>query len=418
MLTNNEQILIIDDDHDVLMAYSTLFTQQGFVVETCHDPLLVCELIPTNWNGIILTDIYMPHLNGIDLMLKIKEIDKHLPVLLITGHGDVPMAVEAVKKGAYDFFEKPINPAIVIEKIKQALQERQTFLNNKLLKQNKIDETIIGNSPWMNQLKEKLLRLSQINTPIYIYGESGTGRLLAAKQLHDFQNTQAPLVIKNLVTEMEGANNKESLLQWIEQAKGGTLIIKNIELLSTPNQQLLMQLQNGHDKPFRLIVISNEAPDILTKQGVFVPEFYYLFSLTQIELLPLRSHKQDIADIFKYYLLQICKKLNLKKSKVDDILLKKLYEHDWANNVIELIHVAELFAIGILAPSTFSNKDRKKQGISLDNQMEQFEKELIVRALEKYQGRINEAANYLQIPRKKLYLRMKKYQLDKREYRF
>ncbi|MDF7667773.1 response regulator [Orbaceae bacterium ESL0727] len=475
-----ENILIVDDDKDILQAYQLLLKQQNKLAYVCDNPLDAIDIIPPNWCGVAVIDIYMPYLSGLELMDKIHKIDRQIPVLLITGHGDVPLAVEAVKKGAYDFIEKPIDPALFMQKINTVLAERERHLARKLQKQQQIALHLIGESTWAKTMREKLLAYSLTTLPVYLYGPAGVGKLLAAKQLiasHTMHvnnnhansnhtnnshtnhiNTNSnhtditpssraeaitappnPIEIHNL----QQVDNFDDFESWLLRAEHGTLILQHIDLLPTKYQKLLIQYQdveykanhdanNQHtgslDRRFRLIVTSYKSPEQLAAEQILLPEFYYLFSLSKLEFLSLQQRKKDIITIFEYYLKMACKRVNIKRPPLSDLLKKTLTNRQWGNNVSELINAAELFAVGITPTkesSMFCPPDHffphnfyADRNHSLEQNIDEYEKNLIINALDLHQGRINEAADYLKIPRKKLYLRMKKHQIDKDRFKY
>lgn len=410
--TEQEKILIIDDDKDILLAYKALLKQQKIAAHICDNPLIAAQMIPVDWCGVIIIDIYMPYLSGIELMEKIHHIDKHIPILLITGHGDVPLAVESVKKGAYDFLEKPINPAQFIEKINTALTERSTYLAQKLQKQEDIMAHLIGESVWIKEMREKILNHSLTSLPVYLYGPPGSGKLLAAQQI--LPNN------KNIIVERHNLKQVESYEEfelWIRRANDGILIIQHIDLLPIQYQKILVRFQTQAERKFKLIVTSYKKPEQLAAEGILLPELYYLFSLTKLEFLGLEHRKKDIVLIFEYYLKIACKKLSIKRPIITEILRKTLTNRSWENNVSELISAAELFAVGIMPTRNSESVFYVDKNASLEQHIDEYEKSLIIKALDMYHGKINEAADYLQIPRKKLYLRIKKHQLDKNRFK-
>lgn len=191
-----------------------------------------------------------------------------------------------------------------------------------------------------------------------------------------------------------------------------------MDLLPAKYQKRLVHYQAQPDHKFRLIVTSRKRPEQLATQQILLPEFYYLFALTQIECLSLQQRKKDIVVIFEYYLKIACKRLAKKRPNLNSMLIKTLNNRLWENNVSELIHAAELFVVGLLPTNDHQSYYDLNQPLSLEQHIEKYEKDLIIKALDMYQGRINEVADYLQIPRKKLYLRMKKYGLDKSHFKY
>ncbi|OOF60353.1 sigma-54 dependent transcriptional regulator [Rodentibacter sp. Ppn85] len=407
-----ETVLLVDDNNDVLNAYQSLLSAEGYRIKAINNPLDALEIIPENWKGVVVSDIYMPQLSGWELLSYLHQRDKHLPVILITGHGDVPMAIEAVQKGAFYFIEKPIKPEKLLIQIEQALAQRQRQLAIKNAQQETLETHFIGQSHWMKQFRQRLQQLGETSLPIFIFGEIGTGRTLAAQHLAGFSVDRfSPQHSLELLSPCD----IEELQPHLDQAKQGLLQLKNIEYLSQSAQKrLALSIQQQH---FRFIGISQYSPyQLLTEFGL-LPELFYAFNLTQIECLPLSRRTSDIEPIFRHYLAQTCKKLNKKKPLVSESFIKQLISQQWLGNITQLIHTAELYAVGVTVQNDRLSLMQEQSELSLDNLIDEYEKQIIIEVLDRFQGRINEAANYLQIPRKKLYLRMKKYALNKADYK-
>ncbi|WP_171995430.1 sigma-54-dependent Fis family transcriptional regulator [Klebsiella pneumoniae] len=184
MLSNNCSILLIDDDADVLDAYTQLLEQAGYHVSACNNPFDAREQVPKDWPGIVLSDVCMPGCSGIDLMTVFHQDDDLLPILLITGHGDVPMAVEAVKKGAWDFLQKPIDPGKLLTLVDAALRQRQSVIARRQYCQQKLQVELIGRSQWTVRYRQRLQQLAETDIAVWLYGEPGTGRMTGARYLH------------------------------------------------------------------------------------------------------------------------------------------------------------------------------------------------------------------------------------------
>lgn len=414
-LTHEHQILLIDDDADVLEAYHQILTQEGYQVYPCNSPTAAAEMIPPDWRGMVISDVCMPGLSGMVLLEVLLQQDRHLPILLITGHGDVPMAVEAVKKGAYDFLEKPVNPAKLLLTVNQALDDRYALITRRCWQREQLSEHLLGSSGWVKQLRERLQMLADVDVPVFFYGELGTGRTLAARYLHQLSRRRdKPLLMADPASE-SGAQ----LDSWIAQASGGTLVIKNIELLSQQQQRSLAQQQSPDDCCFRLIALSHTPATQLAAQQQLVPELYYRFSLSHIECLPLSRRPGDIEILFRHYLENACTRLNRQRPQLSETFVKSLCRRPWPGNIRELLNAAELFAVGVMPlADTTGELAGDTDRTPLDERIDQYECRIINEALNIHQGRINDVAEYLQVPRKKLYLRMKKYGIDKKDYRY
>lgn len=251
MLSEEQHILLIDDDNDVLDAYTMLLNQAGYQVQACNNPLMAQDLLSDAWPGIVISDVCMPGCSGIELMELLLAHDASLPVLLITGHGDIPMAVEAVKKGAWDFLQKPVNPAQLLEQIASALAQRRAYIARRHWQLEQLQTDLIGRSGWIKHWRLRLQQVAETDLAVYLQGELGVGRTLAARYLHRMSRRHKhPLIIGELMP-----GNEVPLVTWIEQVQGGTLVLRNIGYLSLAHQALLVPLLGQNPPPFRLIGI-------------------------------------------------------------------------------------------------------------------------------------------------------------------
>ncbi|EHK91294.1 sigma-54-dependent transcriptional regulator [Aggregatibacter actinomycetemcomitans] len=415
MFNCQNNVLLIDGDFDILESYADLLQQEGYSVFATTEPKDVIHQIPENWYGVVICDVLLPGISGLDVLDRMIEIDSQIPVIMITGHGDVPMAVEAVKKGATNFFEKPVSPEKLLIQVDKALEKRKKVIAKRQWQMEKINDVFIGSSVWINELKKQLQKLANSNLPVFIWGEIGTGRHLAATYLHKLSDRKTLPLVFHECTQNDNIN----IIELIKETKSGTLIIKNVHYLPDEEQQYLIQILHYEESQFRLILLSDTELNELIRCRQISAEFYYLFVYTQIEMLPLRKHIIDVVDIFNHYVKNICLRLNKSVVMPDKKILQSLRNKEWHGNVKELINVAELYAIGLLShiPSAVAPVFNDAQVNSLDEKLNQYEKQLIEDALVFYQGKINDVVKHLDIPRKKLYLRMKKYGLDKKSYK-
>lgn len=415
MLSNECSILLIDDDADVLDAYTQLLEQAGYRVCVCNNPFDAREWVQKDWPGIVLSDVCMPGCSGIDLMTLFHQDDEQLPILLITGHGDVPMAVDAVKKGAWDFLQKPVDPGKLLSLVEAALRHRQSVIARRQYCQQKLQVELIGRSQWTHQYRQRLQQLAETDIAVWLYGEPGTGRMTGARYLHQLgRNAGGPFIYCELTPD-----SAQKLNELIAQVQGGTLVLSHPENLTREQQHQLVQLQSLERRPFRLIGIGNASLVELAASNQIVAELYYCFAMTQIACQPLSQRPDDIGPLFHHYLQKACQRLNHPVPEVDNDLLKGMMRRVWPNNVRELANAAELFAVGVLPLAQTANPQMHVgEPTPLDQRVEDVERQIITEALNIHQGRINEVAEYLQIPRKKLYLRMKKYGLSKEHYKF
>ncbi|MBW7619974.1 sigma-54-dependent transcriptional regulator [Citrobacter portucalensis] len=415
MLTEQCSILLVDDDNDVLDAYTRLLELAGYHVTACNDPLKAQFMVSLNWPGIVLSDVCMPGCSGIELLELFHQLDTLLPVLLITGHGDVPVAVDAVKKGAWDFLQKPVEPTLLLQKVEEALSYRQHIVSRRKTGQEQLNTQMVGNSKWIAGLRQQLQQLAETSLAVWFHGEHGSGKTFAATQLHALrmENVDSPVVLRAVT---EGV--PVPVEHWTNEAKGGMLILRNPELLDVQQQQQLVALHNTEGRSFRLVGVSLYSAVELVVQGKLSVELYHCFALTQISCLPLSRRHDDIEPLFTDFLRKACFRLNVPLPEINAGLRKDLLNRMWSNNIRELANMAELFAVGITSPGETSIPGlHLTEQIALDERIDEYERKIIKEALNMYGGRINEVADYLHIPRKKLYLRMKKHGLSKDPYR-
>ncbi|WP_249961040.1 sigma-54-dependent transcriptional regulator [Histophilus somni] len=407
-------VILVDDDPDVLQAYQMLLKEEGYFPKALIDPTECLTYIHEDWNGIVISDIYMPHFSGWTLLTKIHQKDPHIPVILITGHGDVPMAIDAMQKGAYYFIEKPVQPQILLQQLAQALEKRNSYLTQKLWQKKLLESNLIGQSLWSKQLRRRIQQLAETQLPLFIFGEIGTGKTLVADYF--YQLCKERYSTYHTVVLNDPCDN--DLLQNIEKLTGAVILIENSEHLSLKTQKYLAQILIAPAQTNRFILTSLYSPKTLLTQYKLLPELFYHIAQTQIELIPLHQRHQDIELLFRYYLDLICKKLNKKRPIVSEKTVQQLLSQRWEGNIHQLIHSAELYAVGAtISPDQLQLLPILESEISLDSQLETYEKGIISAILDRFQGNINATADYLKIPRKKLYLRMKKYGINKEDYK-
>lgn len=420
MIMNDEiEVVIIDDDKDVLDAYQHLIEISGYKAYTATDPTVAISMLHKNWPGVVVTDMYMPGLSGMELLERVKALDPELPVIMITGHGDIPMAVDAVKKGALDFLQKPLQPAELLTLLEKHLPLRKHKIQQRTNLTHSTAEVLLGESPLICKIREQLTQIAQTTKDVLLEGESGTGRHTVAKLLH--QNSQlreGPYA--NALGQ--AINCTADLQRSMISARGGSLCLSNPQDMPIEAQQwlcrFLLEQERQGKKEVRVLAIITGTPETQVEQDKLLPELFYFLSQIRFSLPTLKQRNCDITPLFRHFLKSSCLKLNKIIPAVDKAYINTLNRHEWPGNVLELKNVAELYAIGIVK---LTGQERTKpldqMSSPLDDLVDSYEKQVIEDALYLFAGRINEVSNYLQIPRKKLYLRMKKHSLDKAEYK-
>ena len=443
---NGGQVIVIDDEEIVREAMMQTLQLEGYNAIAFENPLTAIAECSKGWQGVIICDVRMDVMNGLEVLQAILDIDPEIPVIMFSGHSDIAIAIQAIRQGAYDFLEKIDDPQHHLNTVQRAWKKRELVLENRRLRQaiegpRQIDQRLIGQSEAILRLRETVLQLAQVDVDLIINGETGTGKEVVAKCLHDFgPRKNKPFVALNCgaVTEsvieselfgheagaFTGANKRR--IGKIEHAGGGTLFLDEIEsmpaslqvrLLRLLQERTLQRLGGNTDISVDIRVVAASKVDLrdASDQGTFREDLYYRLNVAVIDIPSLDQRKQDIPLLFTHFVDQSCQRLGRENRPVPDLLLQQLSIQSWPGNVRELRNTAERWALGLPLGGNATISQAPKQG-DLDQLVASYEREIILSALKANKGQAELTAQALGIPRKKLYLRMKKYGLDRREF--
>ena len=436
-------VAIIDDEAHLRESVAQYLQLYGFDTTTYDAAEPALKQISPDFAGIVVTDIRMPGMDGMALLRKMQSVDPGLPVILMTGHGDVPMAVEAMRVGAYDFLEKPFNPDRMTELAKRATQARRMTLDNRALRRELADGTtlmkkLIGNSPAMERLREDILDLGQADGHVLIDGETGTGKTLVAHALH----AVGPRASKKFVvvscaafaedmlgTRLFGPMEEGGQIPLVEEARGGTLVLEDVEALSHALQARLLTFINDQGTPAetRIIAICNDHEQGHTVEDALRPDLYYRLAALKIMLPPLRSRGEDILVLFTRLSEQFAEEYGCEAPQVTAQEAAQLLQAPWPGNVRQLINVAERAVLqnrrgtGSIASLLMSENEEADQtmtteGKPLKEYVESFEKMLIDNTMRRHRGSITAVMEELCLPRRTLNEKMAKYGLQRQDY--
>jgi DNA-binding NtrC family response regulator len=451
-MNKKSRILIVDDEKIVRESLYHWFDEENYYVETAEDGEIALKKYSEGKFDLLLVDMKMPGMSGLDLLIKIKAIDKDALIILITAYSSVPTAITALKNGAYDYVTKPVDPDELAHLVKNALQQKSLKIENALLKEN-LDEVIkpdnlIGESFQMKKIYELVHSVAKTDTTVLIRGESGTGKELIAKAIHINSNRKySPIITVNcgalaeslLESELFG-HEKGSFTgaQFkrkgkFEMADGGTIFLDEIGSISLRMQiELLRVLESkqfnrvgGNDlikSDFRIITATNEPLEELVKEGKFREDLYYRLNVFTIVIPPLRERKNDIPLLVDFFIGKFSTVMNKKKKKVSKEAMDFLLEYDWRGNVRELENAVER-AMVVGKKDTIEVDDLpfhvSKNIFELDegdNSLAAMEKKYIQKVLNETSWNISKAAQVLGIDRATLYNKISKYDLRKDEY--
>ncbi|KEO60549.1 Fis family transcriptional regulator [Thioclava indica] len=437
------KVAIVDDEEDMRQSVSQWLALSGFDTETYPTAEDALKEIGADWPGVVISDIRMPGMDGMAFLKRLMGLDSGLPVIMITGHGDVPMAVEAMRLGAMDFMEKPFSPDRMTELAKRATQARRTTLDNRALRRDlakgeKVIGKLIGTSEPMERLREDVLDLSQADGHVLIDGETGSGKTLVAHALH----ATGPRAGKKFVMVSCAAFTEEALaaklfgpveeggLPLVEEARGGTLCLEDVEALSQPLQARLLQFINDQGTPAetRIVAICNTHGEGKTVEDALRPDLYYRLAALKITLPPLRARGEDVLTLFNRMSEQFADEYGCDVPEVTAQEAAQLLQAPWPGNVRQLINVAERAVLqsrrgsGSIASLLMADDEDTgpaaitTEGKPLKEYVESFEKMLIDNTMRRHKGSIAAVMEELCLPRRTLNEKMAKYGLQRSDY--
>ncbi|RRH75114.1 sigma-54-dependent transcriptional regulator [Falsigemmobacter faecalis] len=437
------KVAIVDDEADMRQSISQWLALSGFDTETFASGEEALKAIGSDFPGVVISDIKMPGIDGMTLLKKLMGMDSGLPVIMITGHGDVPMAVEAMRIGAFDFLEKPFNPDRMTELAKKATNQRRLTLDNRALRKELSDGTtlmkkLIGTSPAMERLREDILDLGQADSHVLIDGETGTGKTLVAHAMH----AVGPRASRKFVTISCAAYSEQSLseklfgpvaegagLPLVEEARGGTLCLEDIEALPNALQARLLTFINeqGTLPETRIIAICNEhAPD-KTLEDLLRPDLYYRLGAMKITLPPLRTRGEDILIMFTRLADQFADEYGCDAPQLTAQEAAQLLQAPWPGNVRQLVNIVERAVLQnrrgsgsiaslLMADNEASDLAMTTEGKPLKEYVDAFERMLIDNTMRRHKGSIVAVMEELSLPRRTLNEKMAKYGLQRQDY--
>jgi two-component system C4-dicarboxylate transport response regulator DctD len=435
------QVALVDDDADLRHALAQTLSLAGFDILPFSSGEAALAAVDTRFSGIVLSDIRMPGMDGLELQRRLHELDPELPVVLLTGHGDVAMAVRAIKHGAYHFITKPFLPDEVTAITKRALEERAMALELRSLRQsNAFSSALIGETPIMQALQRTIQQVAGLDMDIVIDGETGTGKGLVAKLLHATRaRTAAPFVTidcgaleeQSFHRDLFGAapGHAGSLGQrWVgrfEQAHKGTLVLDAIDTLERALQQKLERavetrtiLPLGRNEPeaidVRILATSQMPLAEKVSAGGFSGALYYRLNGISLSLPPLRDRRDDIPILFSHFLKRACDRVGREVPKLSPTVWRKLQSHAWPGNVRELQTYADQVALDLdgLARPTPGNESKADQQKDLKAMVADYECGLIEEALEAASGHVPTVLQRLNLPRKTFYDKVTRFKID------
>ncbi|MFQ8430747.1 sigma-54-dependent transcriptional regulator [Amaricoccus sp. W119] len=448
MTDKTTTVAIVDDEADLRESVAQWMQLSEFEPVTFETAELALKDLGPDFPGIVVSDIKMPGMDGMALLRRLQSVDPGLPVILMTGHGDVPMAVEAMRIGAFDFVEKPFDPERLAELVRKASQARAKTLATRALRReladgNVLTRRLMGASPAMEKLREQILDVGQADGHVLVVGETGTGKSLIAMALHACgARATKPLITLNCASVpaeavepmLFGAPDRPEK-PMIDQAEGGTLCLEDIEALPPHAQARLIETLSATDPSsaasrvhnIRVVAISSRLGAGAPPAELMRDDLYFRLAGLVLEAPPLRSRGEDILTLFSHFTVQFAEEYGCEPPTLNAGDAANLVQAPWPGNVRQLINLAEravlqarrgdnnisalLIDDGFQAPMIALDGEKP-----LKEHVDAFEKMLIDHALRRNTGSVSAVMAELALPRRTLNEKMTKYGLSRGDY--
>jgi two-component system, NtrC family, C4-dicarboxylate transport response regulator DctD len=445
------EALVIEDEEAVRLATEQTLELGGFTVHACATVQAARAWLRSDFAGIVITDVRLGEANGLDLLAEVTAIDPDLPVIVMTGHGHISMAVQAMRSGAYDFIEKPFASERLLDAALRAQEKRRLVLENRQLKNawthNPDLPTLIGQTPAIERLKKTIATLGPTQVDVLINGATGTGKEVVARHLHAASGRKGPFVAINCgalpesVFESEifgheagaftGAQKRR--LGKLEFAQGGTVFLDEIEsmpmalqvkLLRVLQERTLERLGGNQSIALDCRIVAASKADLLelSSRGLFREDLYYRISVVSLHLPTLAQRRDDIPLLLAHFVQAAALRYQQDAPVLEHHLLLQWKTREWPGNVRELRNAADRLVLGVVDAANAPQPARLAaippalalalpSGSALSEQVDAFERSLIAHALSQTEHNVALAAEHLQLPKKTLYDKIKKYQL-------
>lgn len=444
-------IVLVEDDEDVRHGVAQALELAGYAVAAYGSVEAARRSVQPNAPIVLLCDVNLPGMHATAWLPEVRALDPELPMILVTGHGDIAMAVQSIRQGAYDFIEKPASSERIVAVVQRAAEKRRLVLALRARDaqqdpRSAIEAVMIGRSAAIQQVRQSVLALAATNADVLIYGETGSGKDLVARCLHDYSPRRLgsfvpincgglpeALVENELFGHEAGAftGAQKARAGKLEAAHGGTLFLDEIEsmplavqvkLLRVLQERTVERLGSNRAIPVDCRVVAASKVDLLgaSDEGRFRADLYYRIGVAFITLPPLRERREDIGMLFEHFTLLAASRYGREPPPLSPAQQSELLAYDWPGNLRELSNVAARLVLGLsggrLTPSS-AGPAAPLASTSLNGQIDQFERALIVDTLRRHGGDVTASAKALQLPKQTLYDKMKRLQVQGADFR-
>ncbi|PZO67355.1 MAG: Fis family transcriptional regulator [Paracoccus denitrificans] len=441
------QILLIEDDDELREAMSLAFELADFDVRALSGADEALLHVGFGFRGVVVSDIRMPGIDGITLMKRIHDLDHDIPVILVTGHGDVQLAVRAMRDGAYDFIEKPFENSHLVEIASRACEHRDLVLENRVLRAaaghpDDLEQRLIGRSAPMIELREQIRAVGPTEADVLILGETGTGKEVVARALHDLSpRKDKPFVAINcaalpsIMIESELFGHEAGAFPGamrarfgkFELARGGTILLDEIGAMPIEVQAKLLRViqerattRLGANDPYpldvRFIATSKEHLDQEVAEGRFRSDLLYRLNVITLRMPSLAERREDIPLLFLKLVGEAGLRYRRDPVQVPAHVLSSIIDRDWPGNVRELRNAADRFGLNLGLGFDTSQAEAGPEPGLLSDRMAAFEKTTLINMLAVHGGNLKSVYEALGLSRKALYLKIRRHGLDRRGF--
>lgn len=438
------EVLLVDDEEEMRRSTAQFLDLHGLQVRDVESAEAALDFISPGFNGVVITDIRMPGMDGMTLMGRIRDIDPDIPVILATGHGDVQLAVRAMREGAYDFVEKPFQPQHLAGMASRGMDRRRLVLENRELraaagKRDDIEARLPGRTQAMVDLRYRVRALAATDADVLVIGDTGSGKEVAARVIHDVSQRAArpfiaincaalpaALIESELFGHEAGAFPGALRARYgkFEHARGGTVLLDEIGSMPLDLQaKLLRVIQDravtrlGSNEPValdvRFIATSKVKLEPEVEAGRFRADLLYRLNVVTLRMPSLSARREDVPLLFLHLVDEAAARYRRERLEVPPSLLAEIAQADWPGNVRELRNAADRFVLGIGLGTREPATPRADAQQGLAERVARYERGLIADALAAHRGSLKPVYETLGIGRKTLYEKMQKYGLDR-----
>jgi len=445
-MSDDYKIAIIDDEAHMRDSISQWLELSGFKTLTFENAEVAFAEIGSKFKGIVVSDIRMPGMGGMELLKRLHNIDSSLPVILITGHGDVQMAVEAMQIGAYDFMEKPFDPERLADLSKRALAARKLTLENRALRRELSDGSVLlrklmGTSPSIEKLREDILDIAFADSNVHICGETGTGKSLIAHAIHACGPRQGKDIIslncaalddETLAKHLFGPSDSADIRPIAEMSEPCTLCLEDAGDLSAELQAKLLSFiesldtEDGEPPRVRIISVSSLDEGTTPLKDQLRPELFFRLASMEIMVPTLRERGEDTLVLFSRFTQLFAEEYGIEAPEISATDAANLLKAQWPGNIRQLQNLAERVVmqsqhgpeeVSKLLASAADEPSAEAPGEKpLKEHVEAFERMLIDNALRRHTGSVAKVMEELVLPRRTLNEKMAKYGLSRADY--